>query len=55
MVPGALLILAAVTASFAQTAAPSFLFGMDYNEWGPINPGGSVRGLPPIAPAIFIS
>jgi uncharacterized protein (TIGR03437 family) len=39
MVPRALLILAAATASFAQTAAPSFLLGMDYNEWGPINPG----------------
>ena len=35
-------MLAAVTAGFAQTAAPSFLLGMDYNEWGPLNPGGSV-------------
>ena len=39
MVPRALLILAAVTAGLAQTAAPGFLLGMDYNEWGPIDPG----------------
>ena len=38
-VPRALLILAAVTAGLAQTTAPSFLLGMDYNEWGPVNSG----------------
>jgi uncharacterized protein (TIGR03437 family) len=32
-------MLAAATAGLAQTAAPSFLLGMDYNEWGPLNPG----------------
>jgi uncharacterized protein (TIGR03437 family) len=37
--PRALLILAVATAGLAQTAAPSFLLGMDYKEWGPVNPG----------------
>lgn len=46
MVPRALLILVAATAGFAQTAAPSFLLGMDYNEWGPINPSYGLGSRP---------